>query len=259
MEKKTYDKNKIKGIVELYTAIQSEGSRAGMPTIIVRTTGCTHRCWFGDGGWCDSFYTSIEPEKAKYSFNDVVELYHKNPGIKEMMITGGSPSMWPELVNELTRFASTRDIIVTMETEGSHFVETEHPIDLVSISPKFSNTIPQIGVLTPGGKPTTERFIKQHNKFRLNIDAIRKSIEYHKDYHMKIVVNPKEQPKIWYEISDFLILLKIPKNKVWIMPPGDTREELIRVYPMVMDFCTENNFNFTGREHIIAYDTQRYV
>ncbi len=67
------------GIVELYTAVQSEGSRAGYPTVIIRTTGCSHRCYFGEGGWCDSWYTSIHPEKASYTFNDVVEMYRKKP------------------------------------------------------------------------------------------------------------------------------------------------------------------------------------
>jgi hypothetical protein len=43
------------------------------------------------------------------------------------------------------------------------------------------------------------------------------------------------------------------------MPPGDNREELIRVYPMVIDWCTKNKYNFTGREHIIAFDTKREV
>jgi 7-carboxy-7-deazaguanine synthase len=54
-----YDKNLP--IVEIYTAVQSEGSRAGYPTVVIRTTGCTHRCYFGEGGWCDSWYTSIHP------------------------------------------------------------------------------------------------------------------------------------------------------------------------------------------------------
>ena len=79
------EKLKTSAIIELYTAVQSEGSRAGMPTIVVRTTGCTHRCWFGDGGWCDSFYTSIHPEKAKYSLNDVITIYNNNPHIREMI------------------------------------------------------------------------------------------------------------------------------------------------------------------------------
>ncbi len=42
------DYNKILPIVELYTCVQSEGSRAGRPTVAVRTTGCTHRCYFGE-------------------------------------------------------------------------------------------------------------------------------------------------------------------------------------------------------------------
>jgi hypothetical protein len=53
--------------------------------------------------------------------------------------------------------------------------------------------------------------------------------------------------------------LEVPKDKIWIMPPGDNREELIRVYPTVINWCTENMYNFTGREHIIAFDTKREV
>ena len=53
--------------------------------------------------------------------------------------------------------------------------------------------------------------------------------------------------------------LEVPKDKIWIMPPGDNRQELIRVYPMVINWCTENMYNFTGREHIIAFDVAREV
>ena len=68
MLKRLEDYNKVLPILELYTAVQSEGSRAGYPTIVVRTSGCTHRCYFGEGGWCDSWYTSIHPEKGKYTY-----------------------------------------------------------------------------------------------------------------------------------------------------------------------------------------------
>ena len=84
-------------------------------------------------------------------------------------------------------------------------------------------------------------------------------MEYHTDYHMKVVVNPAEDPATWEEIKTFLDELQVPREKIWIMPPGDNREELIRVYPMVIDWCTINGYNFTGREHIIAYDTKREV
>ncbi len=51
------DYNKKLPVLEIYTCVQSEGSRQGRPTVAIRVTGCTHRCWFGEGGWCDSWYT----------------------------------------------------------------------------------------------------------------------------------------------------------------------------------------------------------
>jgi 7-carboxy-7-deazaguanine synthase len=186
-------------------------------------------------------------------------MYDNRPDITEMMLTGGSPTMWPDLVNELTHFAMERGIIITMETEGSHFIETDYPINLISLSPKFSNSIPKIGISTPNGELTDYKMIDKHNSLRLNKEAIRKTLEYHTDYHFKPVCNPVEMPDVWCEIEKFRIETGIPKHKTWIMPPGSTRSELIRVYPMVIDFCTENGYNFTGREHIIAFDQAREV
>ena len=156
------DYDKKLPVLELYVCIQSEGSRQGRPTICVRTTGCTHRCWFGEGGWCDSWYTSIHPEKGIITFNDIIRMYDEHPFIKEMMLTGGSPTMQPDLVNELTHFANERGIIITIETEGSHFIETDFPIGLISLSPKFSNSIPELGVLTSKGAIVDEKMIDQH-------------------------------------------------------------------------------------------------
>jgi 7-carboxy-7-deazaguanine synthase len=253
------DYDKKLPIVELYYCVQSEGSRAGFPTVAVRTTGCTHRCWFGEGGWCDSWYTSIHPEKGGFTFNDIIKMYDARPDITEMMLTGGSPTMHPDLVNELTHFANERGIVITIETEGSHFLETDFPIGLISLSPKFTNSVPKLGVLTPKGAVVDQKMIDQHNKLRLNKEAIRKTIDYHTNYHFKPVCNPVEMPEIWEEIEAFRLEMGIPKNKTWIMPPGDNRQELIRVYPMVFDFCAEHGYNFTGREHIIAFDTKRGV
>jgi len=253
------DYSKKLPLLEIYTCIQSEGSRQGRPTVAVRTTGCTHRCFFGDGGWCDSWYTSIHPEKGKYCFQDVVDMYDKHPEITEMMLTGGSPTMHPTLVNELTHFANERGITITIETEGSHFLETDYPIGLVSFSPKMSNSVPKLGVKTPQGKEVDQKFIDQHNKFRLNKGSIKRSMEYHSDYHFKFVVNPEEDPITWFEIKEVIDELKIPRDKVIIMPPGDTREELLRVYPMVIKWCTENKYRFTGREHILAFGNLREI
>ena len=134
MNKRIEDYNKVLPVLEVYRCVQSEGSRFGRPTIAIRTTGCTHRCWFGEGGGVTPGTRSIHPEKGTFTFNDIIAIYDENPQVKEMMLTGGSPTMHAALVNELTHFANERGILITIETEGSHFVQTDHPIGLVSLS-----------------------------------------------------------------------------------------------------------------------------
>ena len=255
--KRLNDYNKVLPVLEVYRCVQSEGSRFGRPTIAVRTTGCTHRCFFGDGGWCDSWYTSIHPEKGTFTFNDIVKIYDDNPHVQEMMLTGGSPTMHPALVNEIMHFANERNIFVTIETEGSHFLETDIPLDLISLSPKFSNSVPVVGATTPNGSIVDDRMVKVHNRLRLNKEAIRKTIDYHLDYHYKPVWDGTDANLA--EIEAFRVEMDIPKNKTYIMPAGDTRETLIKMYPLVFELCAEHGYNMTGRDHIIAYDTERGV
>jgi 7-carboxy-7-deazaguanine synthase len=144
-----------------------------------------------------------------------------------------------------------------METEGSHFIETDYPIGLLSISPKFTNSVPVVGVATPQGAITDQKMVDQHNKFRLNYSAINAMIDFHTDYHYKPVWDGTEENL--KEIEEARLFLEIPKDKTYIMPAGDTREELIKMYPIVFDMCAEHGYNMTGRDHIIAFDTKRGV
>ena len=61
------------------------------------------------------------------------------------------------------------------------------------------------------------------------------------------------------EIEAFRVEMNIPKNKTFIMPAGDTREQLIKMYPLVFEMVAEHWYNMTGRDHIIAYNTERGV
>lgn len=275
------DYSKVLPIVELYTAVQSEGSRAGYPTIVVRTTGCTHRCFFGEGGWCDSWYTSIHPEKGTFSFNNIIKMYDENPHISEMMLTGGSPTMHPALVNELTHFAHERNLFITIETEGSHFIPTDYPINLISLSPKFANSVPVLGVATPQGKVTDQKMIDQHNKFRMNYKAIAQMIAYHDSFHLKPVIDkdlsiiPEYEEfmdrlaqelrtvpgvnDIYFDYMEDSEIKKYLKDNTWMMPAGADRPALFETYPIVMNYCRDKGYKFTGREHIMAFGTERCV
>ena len=114
-----------------------------------------------------------------------------------------------------------------------------------------------LGVKTPQGEIVDERMIKQHHKFRLNYSAIQESIVYHKDYHIKPVLDAKLS--IVDELEIFLQKLQIPNDKVWAMPAGDDRESLFKSYGVVMNYVRDRGFRFTPRPHIMAFDTERCV
>ena len=98
---------------------------------------------------------------------------------------------------------------------------------------------------------------KCYSDVRLNKPEIRKTLDYHKDYHYKPVWDGTDENLD--EIEYFRESMNIPKNKTYIMPAGDTREQLIKMYPLVFDLCAELGYNMTGRDHIIAFDQAREV
>ena len=250
--------DKILPVIELYTAMQGEGSLRGHPIIVVRTTGCPLRCYFNSSReWCDTWYYSIHPKKGIYTFRDIERLRKDNSQIKELMLTGGSPTMHPNFLNQMCSFKKKEKLFLTLETEGSHFTETVEPIDLVSISPKFSNSIPIEGSITPRGKIVNKRFVDQHNKHRLNIEAIKNLISYHKNYQIKPVCDGSEENI--EEIRDFIDRLKIPGEKVYLMPEGSSFEEMRKNYPKVLSIALKYGFRFTGRDHIVAFGNKALV
>lgn len=244
-----------KVILELYTAHQGEGSLTGIPHIVVRTTGCVLRCFFGDGGYCDSFYTSWHPEKAKFDVYDFMDFCDKHKHINHIMLTGGSPTMHPELMRTISLYAQDQGMHITLETEGSTFVQTPFRIDLVSLSPKFSNSTPKVGEPMPNGKPTTQKMVDMHEKARYNPEAVNKWLFHANDYQYKPVWGGDDDTL--EEIEEFRIKHGIRKDKTYLMPAGDTRDQLIKMYPIVMEKAMEMGYNFTGRPHIIAFNTDR--
>ena len=99
--------------------------------------------------------------------------------------------------------------------------------------------------------------IKKHNKLRVNKEAIKKSIAYHNDFHIKPVLD--KDLSIIDEVEEFIKELEIPPGKIWAMPAGDDRKSLMESYPVIMDFVRDKGWRFTGRSHIMAFDTERCV
>ena len=132
-------------INEMYTCLQGEGKLLGIPHILIRVSGCRLRCQFADS-FCDTPYASWKPEGSKFTLEDVVTMYKNNPQIKHTMITGGGPTLYGKLLQELCYIGKTHNHHITIETEGSEFVQTEG--DLISLSPKLSNSTPRPGTVS---------------------------------------------------------------------------------------------------------------
>ena len=85
-------------ISEIFYSIQGEGTLVGVPSVFVRTSGCNLRCT-----WCDTPYTSWQPEGEERSIDSIVEEVN-GYGASHVVVTGGEPMIAPQ-IEELTRAA----------------------------------------------------------------------------------------------------------------------------------------------------------
>ena len=248
------DYNKVQPLGETYTCLQGEGKYIGIPHILIRVTGCRLRCQFSNS-FCDTPYASWKPEKGKFTLNDIVKFYEDNLHIKYTMITGGGPTIHPELLKELCVIGKKYNHTITIETEGSEFVQTVG--DNISLSPKLSNSTPIPGTWMPfTNREVTEKDKQQHEKWRCNYEAMEQLINNHPDYQLKPVISNEED---LVEVKELQKILGVPNDKVWLMPEGLVEEELNKRRIWLMELCTEQGYNFTDRLHIIAYGDKRGV
>ena len=112
-------------ITEIFKSIQGEGTRAGLPCIFVRLTGCNLRCT-----WCDTAYAfhggtkmSVEDVLARVS-----ELAARGnggsgarAGVPLVELTGGEPLLQEEIY-PLAENLLAAGYTVMIETSGERFV-----------------------------------------------------------------------------------------------------------------------------------------
>lgn len=105
-------------ITEIFKSIQGEGSRAGLPCIFVRLTGCNLRCT-----WCDTTYAFHGGQKM--SVEEVVErveaLRGSAVGGPLVELTGGEPLLQPDIYPLADRLLAA-GYVVLIETSGERFV-----------------------------------------------------------------------------------------------------------------------------------------
>ena len=118
-------------INDLFWSFQGEGTRSGVPSIFIRTAGCTMGCSYCDTK--ESWGTGIPMQISKIM---EMVLQHSNqfPG-SQVVITGGEPL--EQDLSPLVKALKERDFFIAIETNGKRF--SRIPIDWWTVSPKDVN------------------------------------------------------------------------------------------------------------------------
>jgi len=220
---------------EIFYSLQGEGFLAGVPSVFVRLAGCPLRC-----RWCDTKYAWDEKAGKNYSIDKIIQTVQQWP-CKLVVITGGEPMINSDLP-QLLRQLKTADKHITIETAGIAYIP-EMPCDLISISPKLSNSA-----------PTDPELASIHEDSRLDIAVLGKLIDSYQ-FQLKFVVDSKS------DLAEIQQTLEKTGNvdfeKVMLMPQAATRDELLLKSPMVAEMCKQTGFAFSQRLQVLLWNNQK--
>lgn len=217
-------------IAEIFHSLQGEGLLTGRQSVFVRTSGCNLRCWF-----CDTPYTSWEPEGDDLSVDEILSEVERWPS-EHVVLTGGEPMLFSELV-PLTQALRARGRHITIETAGT--LDLPVACDLMSISPKLSNSLP------PASRDP--RWRRRHDRTRHAPQVIRRLTERY-EYQLKFVVDaPADADEVQRYLAEFP---RIDPARVLLMPQGTTVDELQARESWVVELARRHGWGYSPRRHI---------
>ena len=224
-------------INEIFHSLQGEGFLAGVPSVFVRLAGCPLRCC-----WCDTKYAWDATAGEDSGVAEIVRAVKKWP-CRHIVITGGEPMIDAELP-KLTRELKAAGKHITIETAGIAYIP-DMPCDLMSISPKLSNSTPQ-----------DAKIAAMHDRSRLDLAVLGELIDNY-NYQLKFVVDSvNDLPEIQETLDR---IGDVDTEKVMLMPQATTREQLLAISPMVAEMCRIVGFAFSPRLQVLLWDNKKGV
>ncbi len=115
------DRSATLRVTEIFHSLQGESTRAGLPTVFVRLTGCPLRC-----AWCDTDYAFSGGETM--TLGDVLIEVAKH-GACHVCVTGGEP---------LAQKACLPLLVALCDAGYSVSLETSGALDVSQVDPRVS-------------------------------------------------------------------------------------------------------------------------
>lgn len=230
-------------VSEIFAGLQGEGPTLGTPSVFLRLSGCNLNCVF-----CDTLdvWTSgkaMTPEQvanAILGFEQIPKVMLES-GSAHLVITGGEPLMphnHTELVAMLDILAQELNAhypYVEIETNGTQKLGkfTTSPsgyTSQINCSPKLLNS----------KEPSNKRFNRE----------VLEEIAQQSNSIFKFVIS---SPEDWDEIENSFLPI-IPTSKIYLMPAGINREELLKNSKLVWDLALLYGVRATTRLQTITWD-----
>jgi organic radical activating enzyme len=225
------------GDVEIYKAVQGEGSSLGEPCIFVRLHGCTLDCV-----WCDTDY-SKKGAFIEMSYQEVADKIIELSGdkIDSVVFTGGEPLIQQEGIEKVIRILQETGKLFWFEIETNGTIKANdyllQNLDAINCSPKLRSSM----------NPTEKRYKKEVLKFLAKSDII----------DFKFVTDGGES-----EISEIKEIIKecgIEKDDITLMPKGDNSEDVLANTKKLVDIAINEGWKITTRLHILLFEKKRGV
>lgn len=212
-------------LIECIKSWQGEGPDIGIAMLLCRFKYCNKCCSF-----CDTLTKMRISQESEYELKNLQ--YQINTDILGLMITGGEPTLEKHFYDTVNLLNNLNYQIANVESNGYNLE------NLIKVTNQSKNIH---YIYSPKIFSEEDLEIEINNTINL--------LKYHNCF-IKIVYQNND---LINEYIEWVSYQKKSYNKIWIMPEGKNKEELIKNSGKVFDICEEYNFNFTSRDHII-YD-----
>jgi 7-carboxy-7-deazaguanine synthase len=227
-------------VSETFSSVQGEGKLVGVPSFFIRLSGCNLRCV-----WCDTPYASWEAEGEQKTVESLVAEAARS-GVRHAVVTGGEPMLFSQ-IDELCSGLANLGMHVTIETAGTILRQPE--CDLISISPKLSNSTPRGDKRDPSGE-----WAVRHEQRRINMPTLLGLLATYKTRQLKFVVG---SPADLAEIEAIVAALpNVAPDDVLLMPEGVAWPSA-KDQSWVVQACMARGWRYCSRLHIQLFGNRR--
>lgn len=239
-------------VSETFVTIQGEGPSCGQRALFIRLGGCNQHC-----SWCDTPYTwafdtrHAELHQARVQYSPSKELRRMSlveaaarifgSGCTLIVITGGEPMLQVGPIAQLISAVneSLTPFRFEIETAG-----TVHPADLLMFENVSFNVSPK---LASSGNEL---------KLRRNTAAL-KAYAVQPQARFKFVISEETLEDDISEVQELQRLAGIDDSKVWLMPCGTDKYEILIGMQSLSAIAITHGWNLSTRLHVLIWGNER--